>query len=121
MHDDNTLWRYLDGELDPTQARNLRAAIEADPELSRRIEDMKLMSDEVLAGAPEPDEAFADRVLAASRAAPAAEVLDLEQARRVLKKVAIAAAILAAVSLTYLGFRMVPEFIEPAQAGSLLP
>ncbi|MDH3592605.1 MAG: hypothetical protein OER88_12040 [Planctomycetota bacterium] len=121
MHDDKVLWEYLDGELPADTAAALSGEIESDPELARRVAELRLVKAEVLAGAPRAAPGFAERVVAAAKDRPQAPVIDLADARRMLRRALVAAAVLAALSLVYLGVRVIPAFLEPAQAGGLLP
>jgi len=115
--DEARLWRHVDGELPPAEVAEIEAAAGADPALARRIEEMRLIKRAVLRGAPEPSAGFADRVVArALQPEPrGAALVDLQEARRFLRRALVAAAILAALGLTYLAVEVVPSLLQPPQ------
>jgi anti-sigma factor RsiW len=113
---DATLWKLLDGELSAAEADAIEAAAAADPGLRRRLEELSAQKQAVLAGAPRPPPGFAARVVAkAARLAPA-PVLDLEDARRLLRRALVAAVVLAAVGLTFFVLEVLPTAFEPIHA-----
>jgi anti-sigma factor RsiW len=116
MHDDDRLWRFLDGELPAADAEALRRAETDDPALRARLDGMRAIKAAVLHGVPAPSPGFADRLarIAQLSLQPA---FDVDGARRFLRRVAIAAAILAAVSLAAAAARVLPEFWRPVSAG----
>ncbi|MBN2358600.1 MAG: hypothetical protein JXR83_04055 [Deltaproteobacteria bacterium] len=74
--DDATLERYLDGALPAAQERAVTAALDRDPELRRRVDEMlavrALLKQELDAVAADVDwRAFANQVVAKCEAAPA--------------------------------------------------
>ena len=117
MHSEQELWRYLDGEMGAAEAEAIEAAAQSDEALRGRIDELRTIKTEVLAGAPEPTPDFAARVaaMAANAGRSLAPVLDLDEARRYLKRVLVAAAILGAVGMAYLFLGWLPEFLEPSQ------
>ena len=116
MYDDRTIWRRLDGEMPEAEARELDAAAARDPGIRRRIAELREVSAAVRAGVPKPPPDFAARVVARAMAGAAAPVLPLDEARRFLRRVVVAAAILAAVSLAYLAWEVVPKLVTPLSA-----
>ncbi len=117
MHDDATLWKLLDGELTAAEAEALEAAASADPGLRRRLEELRARKEAVLAGAPRPPPGFAARVAARAAGLAQAPVLDLEDARRLLRRALVAAAVLAAVGLAVFAVEVLPTvFAEPIHA-----
>ena len=122
MHSEQELWKYLDGELEAAQAAAIEQSAREDEALGRRLDEMRILKSEVVAGAPQPPADFPARVaILAARGFPA-PVLDIEDARRFLRKTLVAAALLGAVGLAYLAFGWLPEFLEPSpmQANPLL-
>ncbi|MGQ0614566.1 MAG: hypothetical protein ACT4PV_12595 [Planctomycetaceae bacterium] len=115
MHTDEELSRFLEGGLPPERAAALAAAIDRDAALRSRIEELRLLKEQLFAGAPAPPPDFPERIARLAEAArPAA--LDLDAARRFLRRLAWAAAILAAIGLTALATRVLPEMRRPVQA-----
>jgi anti-sigma factor RsiW len=120
MYDFRTLWRRLDGELPEAEAEALDAAAARDPALGRRIEELRGIAAAVRGGVPKPPPDFAARVTARAVAGPLAPVLVLDEARRFLRRVVVAAAVLAAVGLYYLVAEVLPKVVEaPLLAGPL--
>ncbi|MHC4223228.1 MAG: hypothetical protein ACYSUN_04490 [Planctomycetota bacterium] len=113
MYNDEQLWKFLDGEASDAEARAIAESAAADPALERRIEQLRAVKREVLAGAPEPPPGFPGRVAALATQGTQASILDMEDARRFLKGALVAAAILAAVGLAFLAFEVLPGWIEP--------
>ncbi len=99
MHSDEKLWKQLDGELSPTECEAIDKEARTDAALAARLDEFRLMKRDVLAGAPKPPVDFPDRAVRAATST-ARLVFDLQAARRKLKAVLIAAAVLAAVGLT---------------------
>ncbi len=115
MHTDEELSRFLEGGLSPQRASALAAAIDRDPGLDSRIAELRILKEQLFAGAPPPPPDFPERVARLAAAArPAA--LDLDAARRFLRRLAWAAAILAAIGVTALATRLLPEVRRPVQA-----
>lgn len=112
MVDDRTLWRRLDGELPEAEAQALDAAAARDPGLARRMAELSEISVAARRGVPRPPPDFAARVVARAMAGPVAPVLDLDDARRFLRRVVVAAAVLAALGLAYLAAEVLPKVIE---------
>ena len=112
MYTDRELWRFLDKEMDPADALALEAAAERDPTLARRLDELAMLGHHVAAGAPTPPAGFAERVAALAGHA-SAPLLDLDDARRFMKRALIAAAILGAVGLAYLAFGLLPDLLAP--------
>jgi len=123
MHDEATLWKLLDRELPPAEAAAIEQEAKDDPALRARIEELRAIKAGTLDGAPQPPPGFADRIAERSRDLQPAPVLDLEDARRFLRRALVAAAVLAAVGLTYLAIEVVPDLVrEPVYADNpLLP
>jgi len=123
MYDDTILWKLVDGELPPAEAEAITAAAEKDPALRRRLAQMRAMRRGVLDGAPTPPPGFADRVVAAALRRGPAPVLDLADARRFVRRMAIAAAIVGALGLAYLAVEVVPSLFpdQHISANPLLP
>jgi len=115
LPDETTLWRYLDGDTPPDESARIEDAAQADPALARRIEDLRVVRDEVkrelLEGAPRLPDDFPDRVVEAARALPRGDVVDLAEARRFLKRALVAAALLGAIGLTYLAVEVLPDLL----------
>jgi anti-sigma factor RsiW len=111
---DETLWKYVDGELPDEEARRIEAEARESEELQRRIGHLSDLKREVLAGAPEPPADFPDRVAELAAGGLRVPVLHLEEARRMLRRALVAAAILAAVGLAFLAFKVVPDWLEPS-------
>jgi len=121
MYDDRTIWRHLDGELPEAEARALEDAATRDPALGRRMAELREVAAAVRGGVPKPPPDFAARVVARALAGPVAPVLPLEEARRFLRRVVVAAAIMAAVGLAYLAIEVLPKVLKaPLSAESLL-
>jgi anti-sigma factor RsiW len=119
---DEQLWKLLDGELPDAEAQALKKAAAKDPALRARIEEFSTMKEAVLAGAPEPPPGFPDRVAELAAERSRASVIDLEDARRFLRRALIAAALLAAVGLAFVAADVLPSWVEPAKAADpLLP
>lgn len=113
MHDDTILWKLLDGELPPSEAAAIEADGARDSALRRRLDDLRTIKESILAGAPRPPAGFAARVAARAAARPPTPVIDLEEARRFLRRALVAAAVLAALGITYVALRVVPAIFEP--------
>jgi anti-sigma factor RsiW len=121
MYDDRTIWRHLDGALPEAEARAFEDALAKDPALGRRIAELREVSAAVREGVPKPPPDFAARVVARAMAGPIAPVLQLDEARRFLRRVVVAAAVLAAAGVAYLAIEIVPIVIEkPLLAEPLL-
>lgn len=116
MHSEQELWRYLDGEMSAAEAEAIEAAVQGDEALRGRIDELRAIKAEVLAGAPEPAPDFAARVaaMAATAVQSLTPVVDLAEVRRYLRRVLVAAAILGAVGMTYLFLGWLPELLEPS-------
>jgi len=117
MTDDRTLQRYLDGELPAAEAGALERDAQREPALAARLDELRLLGDAVRDGAPAPPPGFANRIAAAARlrgaSPPPAEVLDL---RRFARRALVAAALLAALGLSYLALDVVPDIVTKLQA-----
>lgn len=114
MYTDQTLWKYVDGELRPEEADPLAKAAAADASLAARIEEFRAIKRAVLLGAPQPTPGFAARVAALAGRAPAGiPSLSLAEARRILRPALVAAAVLAAVGLTAMAVRFLPDLLRP--------
>ncbi|MHC4816746.1 MAG: hypothetical protein ACYTF8_01625 [Planctomycetota bacterium] len=120
MYDDTTLWKLLDGELHAEQAEAIEAAAAADPGLRRRLEELRAQKEAVLAGAPRPSPGFAAKVVARAAGLAPAPVLDLEDARRLLRRALIAALVLAAVGLAIFSVEVLPTAFKPIHADNPL-
>ncbi len=120
MVDDRTIWRRLDGEMPDAEARALDAAAASDPALGRRIAELRGISAAARGGVPKPPLDFAARVVARALTGPVAPVFALDEARRFLRRVVVAAAIFAALGLAYLVADVLPRLVEtPAYADPL--
>ncbi|MHC4953158.1 MAG: hypothetical protein ACYTGZ_04655 [Planctomycetota bacterium] len=109
---DAQLWRFVDGELAPADAAAVEQAASTDSAIAARIDGMRTMSAAVLDGAPRPPAGFAAKVAATARlrGAPApAEILEM---RQFVRRILIAAAIVAAVGLTYMAVDVVPDLVD---------
>ena len=115
MYSDEHLWKYADGELSPTEAAALEAASTGDDGLRSRIGEIRLIKAEVLGDAPAPPEGFAARVAAQALWRRRTPTLDLDEARQFLRRVLVAATILAAVGLVYLAVEVVPTLLQPPE------
>jgi anti-sigma factor RsiW len=121
MHDRNaTLWKLLDGELPAAEAEAIEAAAAADPGLRRRLEELRALKEGILAGAPRPSPGFAARVAARAAGLAPAPVLDLEDARRLLRRALVAAVVLAAIGLAVFALEVLPAAFEPVHADNPL-
>ncbi len=122
MLSEEMLWKYVEGELTPAEAGVVEEGEKTDEEVRRRLADIRAIREEMLAGAPQPPDDFPDRVAVLAARLPKAPVIDLDEARRFLKKALVAAAILAAVGLAYLAFEVAPDWFrpDPMQASPLL-
>lgn len=112
MIDDRTLWRRLDGEMPEAEAQALDAEAARDPGLARRIAELRDVSAAARRGVPRPPPDFAARVVARALKGPDAPALDLDDARRFLRRVVMAAALLAALGLAYLAAEVLPKVIS---------
>jgi hypothetical protein len=123
MFADEQVWRYVEGEIPPTEAAALEEAAAADASLRLRIEEVRLIREEILSGAPRPPEGFAARVAARAVWRRRSPSLDMDEARRFLRRALVAASILAALGLAYLAVEVVPGMFRPApmEASPLLP
>lgn len=110
-YDDRTLWKHLDGELPAEESAAIEAAALGDDTLGGRLARMRELGAAVRAGVPKPPAGFAERTAARALAAPA-PVLELEEARRFLRRVLVAAAVLAAVGLAYLTIEILPRLVD---------
>lgn len=108
MWPDETLWRYLDGELPAAEASALENAALKDPLLRARLDESRALKAAVGDGAPRPPPGFSRRVAAAAASAPLL-AWDAEEARRFLRRALAAAVILAALGLLALAGRYGPE------------
>lgn len=121
MYDDRTIWRHLDGELPEGEARAFEDALAKDAALARRMAELREVSAAVRGGVPKPPPDFAAKVVARAMAGPLAPVLPLDEARRFLRRVVVAAAILAAAGVAYLAAEVLPKVIgTPLLADPLL-
>ncbi len=78
---DELLYAFIDGELDPTSAARVAAAVAADPSLAQRLAQQRALREQLaMRFAPVLDEPIPERLRAAI-ATPDAAVLDLSQAR----------------------------------------
>jgi hypothetical protein len=79
---DETLFAYVDDELDAAARADVEAAIQADPALARRVDEQRALRT-LLSGAYDPvlDEPVPERLLSAARPPRKARVLDLAAAR----------------------------------------
>ena len=116
------LWKYVEGELTPVQAGEIEELEREDESVRRRLDDIRAIRDELLAGAPTPPEGFPERLAVLAERLPRAPVIHLDEARRFLRKALVAASILAALGLAYLALEVAPDWLEPPpmQASPLL-
>jgi len=115
---DSEVWLYVDGELPPADADAIEVQAARDPVLQKRIDEARLMRAAVLEGAPRPAAGFAAKVAARAQlraAQPTQQVLEM---RRFLRRVLVAAAILAAVGIAYMAIEVVPDLVDGLTAGS---
>jgi len=116
-HDDKTLWKLLDGELPEFEAQAITAAAKDDAALRGRIAELRALRQAMRDDAPTPPPGFASRVAALAARPPKAPLLDLEDANRFLRRLLVAAAILAALGVGYLVAEVVPTlFQQPISA-----
>ncbi len=120
MYDDRTIWRRLDGELPAAEAEALDEAAARDPALKIRMAELRERAAAVRGGVPKPPPDFAARVVDRALAGPEAPVLALDDARRFLQRVVVAAAILGAIGLYYLATEVLPVIVTPLQADPLM-
>ena len=113
MHSDERLWHFVDGELPPAEAAAIETEAETDDLLRQRIREFRSIKREVLAGAPQPPPDFADRVAHLAAGREPAPLIDLDEARGLLKRALVAAALAAAVGMGYLAFEILPKMMEP--------
>jgi anti-sigma factor RsiW len=112
MYDDRTIWRRLDGELPAAEAAAMDAAAARDPALGRRMEELREVSAAARRGVPKPPPDFAERLVARALAGPAAPVFPLDEAQRFLRRVVVAAAVLAAIGFAYLVADVLPKIVD---------
>jgi len=109
---DSHLWRYLDGELPAAEAEAIERGAQQDGALAARLDELRSLSEAVRDGVPTPPPGFANRTVATAQlrgATPrSAEVLEL---RRFVRRVLVAAALLAALGLGYLVVDVVPDIL----------
>ena len=109
---DSHLWKYLDGVLPAADAEAIEREADSDEVLAARIDELRLIGEAVRDGAPSAPPGFANRVAATAQlrgASPrSAEVLDL---RRFVRRVLVAAALLAALGLGYIAVEVVPDIV----------
>lgn len=110
-YDDRTLWKHLDGELSAAEAAAIEAAVARDPALGDRLARLREIGAAVRAGVPKPSPDFAAATVARALAAPA-PILELEEARRFLRRMLVAAAVLAALGLAYLATDVLPRLLD---------
>ena len=115
MFSDTQLWNYVDGQA----SDDIERAAREDGSLRARIDQMRAIKSEIVGGAPAPSPGVADRVVALAGTTP---VFDINEARRILKRALVAAAVLAAIGLAYLAVEVGPELLAPSrlQANPLL-
>lgn len=112
MYDDRTIWKRLDGELPAAEAAALDDAAAHDPALGRRMAEFRDVAASARGGVPKPPPDFAARTVARALAGPSTPVLALDEARRFLRQVVVAAAVLAALGLAYLVAEVLPRIVE---------
>ena len=115
---DIEFWRYIDGELSPADEEAMETAAAADTALRQRIEDARQVGAAVLEGAPRPSPGFAAKAVARVRmpgVQPPAQVLEM---RRFVRRVLVAAALLAAVGVAYMAIEVVPDLVDGLKADS---
>ena len=118
MPDQTEVWRYVDGEMSAADAAALEADAAEDPALRALIDEARLIREAVLEGAPRPSAGFAGKVVARAQlqgVQPGAQVLEL---RRFLRRVLVAAAVMAAVGIAYMAIEVVPDLVDGLTAGS---
>ncbi|HEY0858973.1 MAG TPA: hypothetical protein VGE16_18045 [Albitalea sp.] len=99
---DETLFAYVDNELDDKTRADVEAAIAADPALAQRVEQQRSLRKLLGAAyAPVMDEAVPERLAAAARPPAKARVLELASARESRRAAAAAAAAPAASAWTW--------------------
>jgi len=111
-YSDPELWLYLDGEMAPADIDALERDVALNAALSDRLDELRLIADTVLDGAPTPPAGFGARIAAAAllqgSTPRSAEFLDLQ---RFVRRALIAAALLAAVGLSYLVVEVLPDLL----------
>ena len=122
MHSEEKLWQFVEGELPSVQAAEIEEQAAGDDVLRERIETIRMIKKELIAGAPRPPEGFPARMATLAARLPTTPVVHLEEARRFLRRALVAAAILAALGLAYLAIEVLPQAIgpDPIRADSLL-
>jgi anti-sigma factor RsiW len=132
---DETLMAYADGELDPASRASVEAAMQEDPEISKRIARHRALR-ETLRGAFSEvlDEPVPDRLIEAARgrtAAPTSAVADLSLAREAARRknsaarrrwqpAAMAASLLLGLGLGFLAWHGPRPLIQPGSGGGLV-
>lgn len=125
MIDDETLYAYLDGELAPTDAARVEAALAGDPALAEKLARQRALRERLhSAFGPIADEA--PPVALATAACPAAKVVDLAKARaerpgdRLPQWAAIAATLVAGLAGGYALRPGSPPSIVEQRGGALI-
>lgn len=132
---DETLMAYADGELDVAARASVEAAMQEDPEISKRIARHRALRD-TLRGAFSAvlDEPVPDRLTAAARGrttAPSSAVADLSLAREAARRkrsaaprrwqpAAMAASLLLGLGLGFLAWHGPRALIQPGSGGGLV-
>ena len=134
MISDETLMTYADGEADAATRAQVEAAMQADPEIGRRVARHRALSEAMRgAGASVLDEPVPERLIAAARGrAPATgAVVDLSRAREAATRkapglsrgwqpAAMAASLLVGLAVGYLGWHGSAALIEANSSGGLV-
>lgn len=130
---EETLMAYVDGELDAATRASVEAAMQEDPDITKRVARHRAVR-EAMRGAFSAvlDEPVPDRLIAAARqAAPRSAVADLSLAREAAQRknsaargrwqpAAMAASLLLGLGLGFLAWHGPRALIEPGAGGGLV-
>lgn len=134
MISDETLMAYADGEADAATRAQIEAAMQADPEIGRRVAHHRALREALSgAGASVLDEPVPERLIAAARGRTSATgtVIDLSRAResaarrapavwRGWQPAAMAASLLVGLALGYWGWHGSTGLIQANSGGGLV-
>jgi hypothetical protein len=123
MFPDEMLWKHVEGDLAPAEAARVEEAAASDAALRLRLDEIRVVREEILGGAPRPPDGFAARVAARAVWRRGAPAFDMDEARRFLRRALVAASLLAALGVAYLAVEVLPAVFGPApmEAAPLLP
>ena len=109
---DAQLWRFVDGELAPAEAAAIERAASARGAVADRIVEMRAINTAVLEDAPRPPVGFAARVAATARLRGGPAPAEMLEMRLFVRRVLIAATVVAAVGIAYMAIDVVPDLVE---------